>query len=53
MLLASIQDTSVSQPQKAAHVSSLEHFHLQFGHLNYDTIESMEQDPASEIKLTD
>ena len=34
-------------------MGSLEHFHLQFGHLDYDTIDRKAQDPASGIKLTD
>ena len=53
MLLASIQDTSVLQPQVDAHMGSLEHFHLRFVHLAYDTIKSMAQEPASGIDLTD
>ena len=53
MLLAIIQDTSVLQPQENAHMGSLEHFHLRFGHLAYDTIERMAQDPAWGINLTD
>lgn len=52
MLLASVEDTSVLQPQVDAHMGSLEHFHLRFGHLAYDTTERMVPDPASNIQLT-
>ena len=34
-------------------MGSLEHFHLRFGHLTYDTTKRMAQDPASGIRLTD
>ena len=53
MLLASIQDSSVLRPQVSVHMGSLEHFHLRFDHLSYNTMERMAQDPASGIEMTD
>lgn len=52
MLLVSIQDNSVRLPEVDAHVGSLEHYHLRFGYLGYNTFKRMTQDQASGIKLT-